>query len=158
PGAGELVILAGRERRCARLVAGPGVVHETATGREWTLPVSAFWQVHPHTAQVLADAVVELLEPHPGERAWDLYGGAGLFAAALAGAGVEVTLVEGDRAGAEAARTNLADLPAVRVVRASVERFRPPYPPDLVVLDPPRTGAGAGVVRTIAAAGPRAVA
>jgi len=53
---------------------------------------------------------------------------------------------------------NLADLPAVRVVRASVERFRPPYPPDLVVLDPPRTGAGAAVVRTIAAAGPRAVA
>jgi len=70
----------------------------------------------------------------------------------------QVTVVESDRTSAEAARVNLADLPGVQVVRSTVERFRPGYPPDLVVLDPPRAGAGAAVVRTIVRAAPRAVA
>ena len=153
-GTGEVAVYGDRSGP----VSGPATVRERALGRDWQVELDGFWQVHPAAADTLAGAVLDLLRPEPGERAWDLYGGAGLFAAALAGAGVEVTLVEGDRAGAEAARANLADLPAVRVVRANVERFRPPYPPDLVVLDPPRTGAGAAVVRTIAAAGPRAVA
>ena len=44
-----------------------------------------FWQVHPAAADTLVAAVLELLRPAPGEIAWDLYGGAGLFAAAVAG-------------------------------------------------------------------------
>ena len=51
--------------------------------------------------------VVELLQPRPGDRAWDLYGGAGLFAAALAphldGTG-RITVVEGDPKAAGAAQ------------------------------------------------------
>ena len=39
-----------------------------------------------------------------------------------------------------------------------MERFRPAYRPDIVVLDPPRSGAGAAVVGTVVAAQPRAVA
>jgi tRNA/tmRNA/rRNA uracil-C5-methylase (TrmA/RlmC/RlmD family) len=95
---------------------------------------------------------------------WDLYAGAGLFGAALAeavGPDGAVTLVEVAPAAVAAARENLADLPAVRVVRSGVEaalRRRLPRPVDLVVLDPPRAGAGAAVVRAVAAARPRAVA
>jgi len=140
------------------LLGGPQTVRERAVGREWRIDAGTFWQVHPAAPDALARAVLDLLAPEPGERAWDLYGGAGLFAAALAGAGAEVTLVESDRAGAAAAEANLADLPGVRVVRSTVERFRPPYPPDVVVLDPPRAGAGAAVVRTLVGFSPRAVA
>jgi tRNA/tmRNA/rRNA uracil-C5-methylase (TrmA/RlmC/RlmD family) len=43
-------------------------------------------------------------------------------------------------------------------VDAALSRRRVTGPVDLVVLDPPRSGAGAKVVRAIAAAGPRAVA
>ncbi len=61
-----------------------------------------------------------------------------------------------------AARENLGDLPGVEIVAARVEtalaRRRITGPVDLVVLDPPRTGAGAAVVRAVTAAGPRAVA
>ena len=81
-----------------------------------------------------------------------------LFAAALAPYVAEVALVESAATAAAAARTCLADLSNVRIVRSTVERFRPPFRPDLVVLDPPRSGAGSRVVRAIAAAGPRAVA
>ncbi|WDZ87626.1 class I SAM-dependent RNA methyltransferase [Micromonospora cathayae] len=145
-------------------VSGPRAVRETAAGRDWTLPASGFWQVHPAAADTLVGAVLELLDPRPGETAWDLYGGAGLFAAALAGRvdGARVTLVEAAADGVAAARENLADLPAVEVVAARVEtalaRRRITGPVDLVVLDPPRSGAGARVVHGLVAAGPRAVA
>ncbi|MGK5739104.1 class I SAM-dependent RNA methyltransferase [Micromonospora sp. URMC 103] len=146
-------------------VQGPAVVREVAAGREWTLPASAFWQVHPAAADTLVTAVLELLDPRPGESAWDLYGGAGLFAAALAarvGDTGRVTSVEAAAQGVAAARENLRDLPRVEVVPARVEtalaRRRITGPVDVVVLDPPRTGAGARVVRELAAAGPRAVA
>ncbi|MGW9195706.1 class I SAM-dependent RNA methyltransferase [Micromonospora chersina] len=145
-------------------VSGPAEVREVAAGRHWTLPASGFWQVHPAAADTLVGAVLDLLDPRPGETAWDLYGGAGLFAAALAGrvGDARVTLVESSQDGVDAARANLADLPRVEVVAARVEaalaRRRVTGPVDLVVLDPPRSGAGAPVVRDIVAAGPRAVA
>ncbi len=139
----------------------PPPVTEVAAGRSWRLPADVFWQVHPAAADAFAGAVLGLLEPKPGERGWDLYGGVGLFAAVLAaavGPAGAVTLVESDRHAVAAARDNLAGLPNIRVVRSSVERFRPRDRPDLVVLDPPRRGAGAAVVGTIVAAAPRAVA
>jgi tRNA/tmRNA/rRNA uracil-C5-methylase (TrmA/RlmC/RlmD family) len=158
------------------VVAGPGVeVVERAVGREWTLPAEAFWQVHPAAAETLAGAVLDLLQPRPGETAWDLYGGAGLFAAALAprlGPAGRITLVESAPPAVAAARANLgsgrstatdadADMAHVHVVPGKVEsalRRRVTGPVDLVVLDPPRTGAGAAVTRAVLAAGPRAVA
>jgi tRNA/tmRNA/rRNA uracil-C5-methylase (TrmA/RlmC/RlmD family) len=112
---------------------------------------------------MLTATVLELLRPAPGESAWDLYGGAGLFAAAIAErTGARTTVVESSLVGVATARANLADLAGVEVVQAKVEaalaRRRIAGPVDLVVLDPPRAGAGAKVVRAIAAAGPRAVA
>jgi tRNA/tmRNA/rRNA uracil-C5-methylase (TrmA/RlmC/RlmD family) len=140
------------------VVRGPELVHERALGRSWQVPAEAFWQVHPGAPEALTGAVLDYLDPRPGERAWDLYGGAGLFSAALAPRVGAVTLVESDRAGVRAARQSLADLPNVRFVRSTVERFRPADSPDLVVLDPPRSGAGSAVIRMIAQARPRAVA
>jgi tRNA/tmRNA/rRNA uracil-C5-methylase (TrmA/RlmC/RlmD family) len=140
------------------VVSGPAEVTERAAGRSFRLPVDAFWQVHPAAPDALAAAVLELLEPRSGERAWDLYGGAGLFAAALAPRVAALTLVESDRSAVQAARSSLADLSNVHIVRSTVERFRAADRPDVVVLDPPRTGAGATVVRLLADAAPRAVA
>ncbi|WP_438803735.1 class I SAM-dependent RNA methyltransferase [Micromonospora fiedleri] len=155
----------GRTTGRTRRVSGPERVRELAAGREWHLPASSFWQVHPAAADTLVAAVLELTGPEPGERAWDLYGGAGLFAAALAervGESGRVTLVEAAGDGVAAARENLRDLAQVEVVAARVEtalaRRRITGSVDVVVLDPPRSGAGARVVRDVVAARPRAVA
>jgi tRNA/tmRNA/rRNA uracil-C5-methylase (TrmA/RlmC/RlmD family) len=142
---------------------GPAEVLELAAGRRWLVPVAGFWQVHPAAADTLVTTVLDLLEPVAGETAWDLYGGAGLFAAAVAErTGARVTVVESSPVGVAAARANLADLAGVEVVSAKVDtalaRRRITGPVDIVVLDPPRTGAGGRVVRGIVAAGPRAVA
>ncbi|AGL20195.1 class I SAM-dependent RNA methyltransferase [Actinoplanes sp. N902-109] len=148
-------------------VAGPSdgsaEVRERAAGREWHVPAEGFWQIHPAAADTLVTAVLELLDPQPGETSWDLYGGAGLFAAALsARTGARTVVVESSAPGVAAARRNLADLTGVEVVAAKVDvalsRRRIAGPVDLVVLDPPRTGAGAKVVRGVAASGARAVA
>jgi len=157
-------VLARRADASPAVVSGPETVTERAVGRSWRLPPTAFWQVHPSAADTLAAAVVELLAPRPGDRIWDLYGGVGLFAAALAphaDATGRITVVEGDAAAAAAARECLRDLTTVTVVHADVAkalrnaRWRAV---DLVVLDPPRSGAGPQVVAAVAARGPRAVA
>ncbi|GHJ49635.1 23S rRNA methyltransferase [Catellatospora sp. TT07R-123] len=146
----------------------PQQITERAAGHDFAISADGFWQVHPAAADTLVQAVLDLLAPAPGEHAWDLYGGAGLFAAGLAdrvGVTGHVTLVEAAREGAAAARANLAGRP-VSVVAAPVEKAlhqdrRPQQRlprPDVVVLDPPRKGAGAAVVRGLVAAAPRAVA
>src|SRR5262249_35594573 len=117
---------------------------------------SGFWQVHPAAADTLVAAVIDELEPAAGESALDLYCGVGLFAGALApylGAGGRVTAVESDAAAAEDARHNLADLPSVRVETGKADDVLTGWGvrrADVVVLDPPRTGAGAAVVQRLA--------
>ena len=144
---------------------GPGVLHERAAGRDWEVTGSGFWQVHPGAADALVDAVLAALEPRPGERVVDLYSGVGLFSGPLAaavGPSGSVLGVEGDRTAVEDARRNLADLPQVRSVVDRVDRaLRRGVAGDrvdLVVLDPPRTGAKRPVVEAVAGLTPRAVA
>ncbi|MCW2140637.1 23S rRNA m(5)U-1939 methyltransferase [Actinoplanes cyaneus] len=144
-------------------LTGPAQITEVVGDRTWETSPETFWQVHPEAAATLTAAVLQMLRPAEGEVSWDLYGGAGLFAAALATAtGARTTVVESSTAGVTAARANLVDLPHVEVVQAAVEtalsRRRITAPVDLIVLDPPRAGAGARVVRGIVAASPRAVA
>ncbi len=144
---------------------GPRVLHERATGRDWEVSGSGFWQVHPGAADALVDAVSAALEPRPGEHAADLYSGVGLFTAALAarvGEAGRVVAVEGDRTAVADAERNLADLPQVEHLVDRVDRALAGGAVgdgiDLVVLDPPRTGAKRKVVAAICDLEPRAVA
>lgn len=152
-----------RRDRSGRIerVRGRSAVRERAAGRQWRVSAGAFWQVHPAAADVLTEAVTAFLRPSPGERVLDLYCGVGLFAGALAGAVTErgtVVGVESDAAAVRDARHNLRDLPQVSIERTNVTRgLDRAGPADLVVLDPPRSGAGRAVVESIAAARPRRV-
>ena len=93
-------------------------------------------------------------------RVWDLYGGAGVFAAALGDAVGEsgwVLTVDTSRASSRAARAALADLPQVHIVTDSVRRALEVQQSgaDVAVLDPPRSGAGREVIDLLAGAGVR---
>ena len=138
-----------------------GTVTEHAAGRVWRVPADGFWQVHPAAADTFAAAVLAGLRPAPGETALDLYAGVGLFAGVLADRGVRVWAVESDRAAVRHARENLADAgDRVRVLLGRVDRRLADLPArvDLVVLDPPRSGAGRAVLEAVLARRPRAVA
>jgi tRNA/tmRNA/rRNA uracil-C5-methylase (TrmA/RlmC/RlmD family) len=151
-----------RGREQARQVQG-GEAHERAADREWRLQAHGFWQGHPAAADVYARVVGEYAQATPGSHAWDLYAGVGLFAAVLAGQVGErgsVLAVESSRQAVADGQRNLADLPQVswqidRVDRALAQP--PELRPEVVVLDPPRKGAGRPVVDAIAAAAPQRV-
>ena len=142
--------------------AGPFGARVEVLGRRFEVAAGGFWQVHVAAPTVLASAVLEGLAPVEGERVADLYAGVGLFACLLGdrvGPTGSVLAVEASaRACADAAR-NSDDQPWVRVrtspvTPALVSRLDV----DLVVLDPPRAGAGLEVTRALAALRPRAVA
>ncbi len=150
--------------------------------RDFAVSARAFWQVHPGAAATFLSAVMEGLGVRQGERAVDLYGGSGLFSAALAqevGPTGQVVLVEADARATDGARVAFASVGNVVVVPARVDdalgvaarrrgrrRRHPggsrspllPERADVVVLDPPRTGAGPEVCRSVAGMRPRAVA
>ena len=150
-------------------VAVPGLrgrswVREEAAGRSWRVQADGFWQVHPGAADVLVTAVREALDPQPGEHLLDLYSGVGLFAGSLGPlVGVEgrVDAVEASVRACADARRNLHDLDFVRIHAAPVLDWLDAATvteADLVVLDPPRSGAGAAVLDHVIDLAPRAVA
>ncbi len=141
-----------------RVVRGRAAVREQVRHRTFRVTGPGFWQVHPQAATTLVDAVLEATQVRPGQRLWDLYAGVGLFTAFLAegvGAAGEVVAVEADAGAVRDAKRNLHDLPhavlrlgqvegVLRAAVAAGERA------DTVVLDPPRVGARARVVRAVA--------
>lgn len=141
-----------------------GRVVEVVRNRRFRVEANGFWQAHPAAPETLVDAVLAGLEPRSGETALDLYSGVGLFAAFLAEAGCAVLAVEGSKDAVKNARRNLHDLPAVTLEAGDVGKVlnnaagQGLESVDLVVLDPPRTGAGKDVVRRIAALSPRKIA
>jgi tRNA/tmRNA/rRNA uracil-C5-methylase (TrmA/RlmC/RlmD family) len=125
--------------------------------RSWQVPVTTFWQAHRNAAQTYSELVSHWAQAGPGMTAWDLYGGAGLFAAALGDAVGEsghVVSVDSSHPASRVATAALADLPQLRVITDSVRRALTAQrgTADVAVLDPPRAGAGREVIELLAAA------
>jgi tRNA/tmRNA/rRNA uracil-C5-methylase (TrmA/RlmC/RlmD family) len=142
-----------------RSVRGRSGVREQVHNRTFRVTGSGFWQVHPDAPATLVDAVLDAAALQPGQSGWDLYAGVGLFTGFLAeavGPSGAVIAVEADSRAVRDARRNLHDLPQARLRPGRVERVLTDAidageRADVVVLDPPRTGARAGVVRSVAA-------
>jgi tRNA/tmRNA/rRNA uracil-C5-methylase (TrmA/RlmC/RlmD family) len=140
-----------------RVVDGAYEATQRVGERTWRIPVTAFWQAHRDAASVYSRLVREWARLEPGMTAWDLYGGAGVFAAVLAqsvGESGHVVSVDTSRGSSRAARAALADLDWVEVLTDSVRRALAAqrHRADVAVLDPPRTGAGREVIDQLAAA------
>jgi tRNA/tmRNA/rRNA uracil-C5-methylase (TrmA/RlmC/RlmD family) len=158
--------------------ADPG--HETVVervgAREFRVDAGGFWQVHRLAALSLTGLVAAELDGVGGvdPDAWhlDLYGGVGLFAATLGGLGgpsTRLTTVESDPRATEHAGENLAEWVGARAETGRAERWLARLASDasttdrerlsrgVVLLDPPRSGAGREVVESIAALGPAVV-
>lgn len=145
-------------------VHGRPFVRERADGRTYRVGMGGFWQVHPQAADTLIKAVMQGLMPRKGEMALDLYCGVGIFAGALAerlGETGAVLGIESGKRAVEDARHNLADFPRVRIEQGKVDTALPKTgitECDLIVLDPPRAGAGKQTVRHIAKLSARRIA
>lgn len=145
------------------VVEGGANAVQRVGGRSWDIPVTGFWQAHREAPRAYSETVVDLVGAHlatPPRVAWDLYGGAGVFAGALLDGPGDldtVHIVDSDQAALAAAdhafagegdrvRTHRGEV-AARIADLSGR-------PDVVVLDPPRTGAGERVIAAVADARP----
>lgn len=146
-------------------IAGDGEAVEFAAGRHWAMDAYNFWQVHPAAADTLASAVAEWTHASPGSCVWDLYSGVGIFASVLAeqvGTAGRVLAVEQAGQSSMDSERLLRDLPQVQPVLRKVETairegLLDDADPEVVVLDPPRKGAGHEVVDYIASRVPERV-
>ncbi|MGH3723587.1 MAG: class I SAM-dependent RNA methyltransferase [Mycobacterium sp.] len=133
---------------------GEDVAVQKVGDRHWLVPVTAFWQAHREAASVYSRLVAEWAELEPGMKAWDLYGGVGVFAAVLGeavGRTGQVVSVDTSRPAFRSAKGALGDLRQVTTICGSVRHaVRDLGDADLAVLDPPRAGAGREVIGRIA--------
>lgn len=146
----ETVVPVGRETSYAYRVAADG-----------------FWQNHREAPAVLTGAVLDGVGDVAGARVLDLYSGAGLFTLPLAdavGGTGRVVAIEGDARAVKDTRRNAHDLPQVELHHGAVDRLLADGVDgeaiggaDVVVLDPPRVGAGRAVVDAVAQRGPSRV-
>jgi tRNA/tmRNA/rRNA uracil-C5-methylase (TrmA/RlmC/RlmD family) len=154
-------LLLRRGRRLESISGRPGV-REQVDGRTFWVSADGFWQVHPGAPEALSSAVARAAAIASGESVLDLYCGAGLLTAPLAVAAGPRGRVDGVELSAPAivdARRNLADLTNVSLTTGAVTpdtvaRFGRP---DVVVVDPPRSGVGPQVAAALARSGARRV-
>jgi 23S rRNA (uracil1939-C5)-methyltransferase len=121
----------------------PRQLAEGADGLPLWAPPGSFMQANPEVNAALVRRVAALAEP-AGARVLELYAGHGNITIALAREAADLRAIESDRAAADACRENLRarGLERARVTcedaaRGAAGKGRV----DVVVLDPPRTGA-----------------
>ncbi|MGA8728752.1 MAG: 23S rRNA (uracil(1939)-C(5))-methyltransferase RlmD [Terracidiphilus sp.] len=141
--------LAGRQ---PRTVARWGALFLSyrAAGFDYRVDQGAFFQVNRRLVDALVDRVTVGCK---GTLAWDLFAGVGLFARRLAASFERVVAVESAPAAMAALEANLSGTAGV-AVRADALAFlgkRHMERPDLIVVDPPRTGLGAEMTALLSA-------
>lgn len=122
------------------------LIHKVA-GRDYRVAADGFWQVHEQAPQLLSTQVNSALSENT-RMVTDLYCGVGLLGISAADAtGARLYGVEGAKSAIENAKVNAKGLKAgFDAVRA--DRARIPDS-DVIILDPPRSGAGKAVTRAL---------
>jgi 23S rRNA (uracil1939-C5)-methyltransferase len=143
----------GREGAAPRTVAQWGATSliYRAAGFNYRVDHGAFFQVN----RWLVDPLVETVTAgHQGALAWDLFAGVGLFARQLTAHFAQVVAVESAPTATEDLKENLPGSSATAICATTLDflrRNQNTRRPDLIVVDPPRTGLGAETTTLLAA-------
>ncbi len=128
------------------------------TTHRYRVSQESFWQGHVRAAEVLGEAALNSLQPRAGEYALDLYGGVGLFAKLLAHARARVSIIESSATAIADAKFNLREFSDVSFHEGDVAKeMKNIARADIVLLDPPRSGAELAVLDRIVALAPRRI-
>ena len=128
------------------------------TTHRYRVSQESFWQGHVRAAEVLGEAAVNSLQPRAEEYALDLYGGVGLFAKLLAHARARVSIIESSATAIADAKFNLREFSDVSFYEGDVAKeMKNIARADIVLLDPPRSGAELAVLDRIVALAPRRI-
>ena len=147
--------------RGGRSISGPTQLHEVVGEHTYEISPTSFWQSHSAAPQTLTKLVMDLMALRPGDQVCDLYGGVGLFTAPMAedvGDIGKVHLIESSHRATQDALKIFEKKKNVAVHSGRVEQKLPLINRvDVILLDPPRTGAGEMVIKQMLAKKPRTI-
>ena len=165
----EIAVSSAKERNIAlaikeskaRLTEGHQTLHEEVMDKVLEVSQDSFWQSNASAPATLTGAVLDYAQLRNGDHVLDLYGGVGLFTSVmvdLVGIDGAIDLIEGSKSATSDATRNFAKNPNVKIATGDVALHLPRITSaDVVVLDPPREGAGKSVVSEIVRLRPRRV-
>lgn len=156
---GMELVATGRQGQQQRTIAawGANALTYRAAGFDYRVDHGAFFQVNRSLVDALAERVTAGFK---GKLAWDFYAGVGLFAHKLAESFEHVVAVESASTATEALKANLRGMRSEVVeseTLAFLRRQQRGGQPDLIVVDPPRTGLGAETTAQLARIGAPAI-
>jgi tRNA/tmRNA/rRNA uracil-C5-methylase (TrmA/RlmC/RlmD family) len=147
--------------RGGRSISGPTQLHEVVGEHTYEISPTSFWQSHSAAPKTLTKLVMDLMALRPGDQVCDLYGGVGLFTAPMAedvGDIGKVHLIESSHRATQDALKIFEKSKNVVIHSGRVEQKLPLINRvDVILLDPPRTGAGDMVIKQMVAKKPRTI-
>ena len=147
--------------RSGRSISGPTQIVEQVGGNSFKISPEVFWQSHKSAPVTLVKAALAQLGVKSNDQVCDLYSGVGLFAAAILkelGDQGFITLIESDKNAVVDARKVFANKNNVKILQGLVAQQLPIVKrADLILLDPPRTGAGEVVIKQMIKLKPRKI-
>ena len=146
------------------VIAGRDFIYDELSGYRYRLWYDTFFQTNPKQAEKLVELALEMGEPKKHEKMIDLFCGVGTFSlpfasrvGALAGVEIVETSIESAKRNAKdngIDNTYFLAADARRGIDQVLEQFGAP---ELLMLDPPRSGAGGKVMRRIGRAQPERI-
>ena len=148
----------------SHVLAGRDFIYDEMDGYRFRLWFDTFFQTNPTQAQKLVDLAIEMGQPKKTEKMIDLFCGVGTFSLPFANAVGELVGIEIVETSIESAKRNAKDNGIentsflAKDARTGIDQVLEEFgSPNLLLLDPPRSGAGGKVMRRIGRAKPERI-
>ena len=144
-----------------KTILGSNELKEIVDNNTYIISPKSFWQSHKDAPKLLLQQVIKYANIKLGDIVCDLYGGAGLFtapAAKLTGDTGEIHLIERDNDCIKDAKKMFQNKKNIIIHHGKVEQKLGKIKNiDIVILDPPRNGAGKQVIHQIIDKKPKSI-
>ena len=148
----------------SHILSGRDFIHDELAGYNFRLWYDTFFQTNPKQAEVLVEQALKLGNPQPEERMIDLFCGVGTFSLPFAERVKALAGIEIVESSIESAKRNASDNGLTNTTflakdaRTGIDQMLEEFGhPSLLMLDPPRSGAGGKVMRRIGRAKPERI-
>ncbi|KAA0944249.1 23S rRNA (uracil(1939)-C(5))-methyltransferase RlmD [Sporosarcina sp. ANT_H38] len=146
------------------LLAGRDFIYDEMAGYRYRLWFDTFFQTNPKQAQKLVDLALEMGKPKEDEKMIDLFCGVGTFSLPFAARVKELAGIEIVETSIESAKRNAIDNDLhnttflARDARTGLDEMHDQFGfADILLVDPPRCGAGGRVMRRIGRSQPKRI-
>jgi len=146
------------------IIAGRDFIYDEMVGYRYRLWFDTFFQTNPKQAQKLVEIALEMGKPKKTEKMIDLFCGVGTFSLPFASQVAELAGIEIVETSIESAKRNAEDNGIsntyflAKDARLGIDQVLETFgKPELLLLDPPRSGAGGKVMRRIGRSKPERI-